>query len=135
MVVWKYNSSISKLQIGDMNITQFQEFIHLVIFLTEHGICDIEIRWRIGVVDNAFRNLPKILMIHEKLVSNKERVLNCHIISVFLYGNRYWTVSHRWRRDLTQLWSYRRTLINRTCEHRRRFTENGNKMTSFLTLE
>ena len=61
MVVSRRESPTYALKIGDNTIKQVQKFSCLGSLLTENGMCDEEIKKRIGMAKDAFQKLQKIV--------------------------------------------------------------------------
>ena len=74
-------------------MNQVSPFKYLGSLVKEHGMCDADIKARIGMANTAFGQLRKILISLTINVRTKIRVLKAYVLSVLLFGCEAWTIS------------------------------------------
>ena len=112
MVVRRKDSPKCKLKIGDIKIKQVKKFSYLGCMLTEDENCDTEIQRCIGRAKDAFQKLSKVLTNRKMIIKTRKRVLDCCVMTNFLYASECWTVSAHIRSKLeaAEMWFYWRML-------------------------
>ena len=79
MAVSKRESLACALKIEDDTIKQVHKFNYLGSLLTENGKCDEEIKRRIGMANDAFQKLQKIVKNRKVSLDIRKQILNCYV--------------------------------------------------------
>ena len=93
MIVSKRESPACTLKIGDDTIKQVQKFNYLGSLLTENGKCDEEIKKRIGMAEDAFQKLQKVVENSKLSLDIRKQILDCYVKPILTYGSESWTIS------------------------------------------
>ena len=99
------------IKIGNENEGEISEFCYLGNKITRNSRCNADIRSRIGQAKKVFATIPQLLVSNKDLKVRKKLLKAC-IWSVVLYGCEAWTVGKRERRRLEdfEMWCYRKLL-------------------------
>lgn len=99
-----------KIQVGDEPIEQVNSFVYLGSTITSDGKCDAEIRRRIGIAKSAFRKMDKFFKDRKIKSDIKNRILECYVHPILMYGCECWTLSPESERRLNaaEMWFHRR---------------------------
>ena len=124
-MMFSKSSSIPTCQIKfhGKPLEQVNFFVYLGSVFTSDGICEKEVKRRIGIAKPAFTSTKKELCGRNISMPVRLRVLKCHIWSTMLYGCETWTLTKGMMKNLeaAEHWFLRRMLrIPWTCEVFRR---------------
>ena len=99
------------LIVNGQAMRQVKQFSYLGSILTSDGRCDTEMKRRIGVAKEAFKDLANILTNRKVKLDTKKRILKSYVCSILLYGCETWTISKNLEEKLKFLvWFFRRML-------------------------
>ena len=115
-----YSMTVSKKQIppkctltaSGIEIKHVENFNYLGSFLTSDGKSDCEIKRRIALSKEAFSKKRSVLTSSNITMSTRQRILNCYIWSILVYGCETWSISSvmQKRLEATEMWFLRRML-------------------------
>ena len=80
------------INIDGKGIKQVNKFQYLGSLVTEDGMCDQEIKKRIGLAKTAFGNMKKLETNTIIGLQIRIRLMKCFIWSTLLYGRETWTL-------------------------------------------
>ena len=107
----KQNKKCTKILITvyEEILEQVEEYSYLRSTFDENDRCIKEVRKRIGMAKTVFCKSKEILG-RNLSMDMKRRILDCHMKSVLMYGNKTWTMTKEIinRIDVFQLWCYKR---------------------------
>ena len=120
MVVTKNETKpICEIKINNQQIKQVESVKYLGTIITSDGKCESEINRRIAIAKETFNKMSKMFKNHKIALNTKQRLLQCYIYPVLLYGSECWTISSNMQKKLeaTEMWFYRRILKVSYTEH------------------
>ena len=93
-------------------IKQVSKFKYLGYMITSDGRCTTEVKKRIAMAKDAFRNLSPILKNRNILMQTKLRVLKSYVWSMLFYGCESWTITKQIEKRLeaAEMWFIRRMM-------------------------
>ena len=86
--------------------------VYLGHMVTDDGKSDKEMKRRIEIARNAYRNLSTILSSRDTSIDTRKRIVKCYIWATFLYGSETWTLTKSVAKKINafEMWIYRRML-------------------------
>ena len=113
MVVSKKNPvPEANVLIDETPIEQVTSMVYLGHMITDDGRSDKEIKRRIGIARNAYKNLPTILSSRDTSINTRKRIVKCYVWATFMYGSETWTITKSIAKKINafEMWIYRRML-------------------------
>jgi len=110
MVVSKKNPVPgANILIDETSIEQVTSMVHLGHMVTDDGKSDKEIKRRIGIARNAYKNLSTISS-QDASINTRKRIVKCYVWATFLCGTEAWTItkSIAKKTNAFEMWMYRR---------------------------
>lgn len=110
-------------------MTEVQKFDYLGSTITEDGRCESEMKWRIGIVKNAFQKMKNLLTNRHVSIRIRVRAAKTYVWSTSLYGFESWTINKEIEKRLEELeiWCWRRMLKVCLTERRtKQLDQEGN---------
>ena len=100
------------IHINNETIKQVEKFKYLGSTITSDGRNDAEIKIRIGMAQDAFQKMEKVIKNKNITIETRNRILQCYVIPILTYGSECWTISPNMERKLeaTEMWFHRRML-------------------------
>ena len=75
------------------SIEQVASMVYSRYLVTDDGKSDKEIKGRIEIARNVFKNLATILSSRDTNIDTRKCIVNCYIWATFLYGSETWTIA------------------------------------------
>ena len=106
--------------------------VYLGHMVTDDGNSDMEMKRRIKIARNAYKNLSPILSSRDTSINTRKRIVKCYVWATFLYGSETWTIVKSIAKKINafEMWIYRRMLRIPWTAHKSKneiFTMIGNK--------
>ena len=100
------------MRVNGEKLKQEDEFKYLGQCITNDGRCEKEIRRRIAIAKATFNNMKDVLASRKIRLDVRKRVLNCYVMSTFLYASETWTLSKETedKIEALEMWCYRRMM-------------------------
>ena len=100
------------IKIGGTTLNQVDKFKYLGTMISEDGRSDKEIRIRITQAKQSFIKLKTILTNKKLSFKTRERVLQCYVYPILMYGCEAWTITRtiEKRIDAAEMWFIRRMM-------------------------
>jgi len=100
------------MKVRGESLKQEEEFKYLGQCISSDGKCEKEIRKRIAIAKSSFNNMKDVLASRKIRLNTRKRVLNCYVMSTFLYSAETWTLSKESenRIEAFEMWCYRRMM-------------------------
>ncbi|GFS25570.1 endonuclease-reverse transcriptase [Elysia marginata] len=98
------------IKIDGERVEQVANFTYLGHWITEDGRSDQEVKRRIGIAENTFSRMSKLLTNRRISFATRSRLTKCYVWSVFLYACETWTLNASPERNIEalEMWLYRR---------------------------
>ena len=100
----------AQILLNDECLVQVNQFIYLGQLITDDGYCDAEIRRRIGIARECFKNMRNVLVSEKINLALRLRLLQCYVWSTLLYMPETWTLKKKAIKQLEafEMWTCRR---------------------------
>lgn len=87
--------------------------------------------------DKCILKAKKRIKEEKKIVTTKKLVLKFYVILVALYSGESWTICSPMKNILEEkeMWIYKKNSMDRTCDHRLRFSVRKTKKEQYLKTE
>ena len=89
----KQSPQTCTLKVSGIDMKHVEKFNFLGSLLTSDGKSDCEIKRRIALSNEAFNKKRSILTSSNITMSARQRILNCYIWSILLYGCETWSIT------------------------------------------
>ena len=113
MVISKKNNAPKcSISISNTTLNQVNKFKYLGTIITPDGRCDTEIKSRITQSKQTFTKMKSILTNKKLAFQVRERVIQCYILPVLMYGCEAWTINKDMEKriDALEMWLHRRLM-------------------------
>ena len=93
-------------------IEQVTNMVYLGYMVTDDGISNKEIKRRIEIARNVYKNLSTMLSSRDTSIDMSKRIVKYYMWATFLYGSEMWTITRSIAKKINafELWIYRRML-------------------------
>ncbi|RVE51364.1 hypothetical protein evm_003919 [Chilo suppressalis] len=97
------------IAVSGQTIERVRKYKYLGTWLTESWDSELEIKTRIEIARNAFKNMSKVLCNRNLKITLRTRLLLCYVWPILLYGCESWTIKEdlRKRIEAFEMWCYR----------------------------
>ena len=122
------------------SIEQVASMVYSRYVVTDDRKRDKEIKRRIEIARNVFKNLATILSSRDTSIDTRKRIVKCYIWATFLHGSETWTITMSIAKKINafDLWIYRRMLRIPCTAHKSNnefFTVRGNRQLLLITVK
>ena len=105
--------------LGGRRLEQVNKYKYLGRVITDNGQCDTEIKRRIEITRANFIKMKHLLTSKRLKFNTRIRLMQCYILSTFLYAAETWTINkNMWKNiEALEMWILRKMLKVSYTEH------------------
>ena len=109
----------ANIMIDGASVEEVTSVVYLGHMVTDDGKSDKEIKRRIQIARNAYKNLSTILSSRDTSIETR-RIVKCYIWVTLLHGSKTWTITKSIAKKLntSEMWIYRRMLRKPWIAHK-----------------